>query len=44
MYLDVRNVYNSTSAEGVATNFDFTNRQYVSGIPILPSLGFRGEW
>lgn len=44
MYLDVQNVYNSSSAEGVTTNFDFTNRQYVSGIPILPSIGFRGEW
>lgn len=44
MYLDVQNVYNSSSAEGVSTNFDFTNRQYVTGIPILPSIGFRGEW
>jgi TonB family protein len=44
MYLDVQNVYNSSSAEGVTTNFDFTARQYISGIPILPSLGFRGEW
>lgn len=44
MYLDVQNVYNSSSAEGVATNFDFTNRQFISGIPILPSIGLRGEW
>ncbi len=44
MYLDVQNVYNSSSAEGVATNFDFTNRQFVSGLPILPSIGLRGEW
>ncbi len=43
-YLDVQNAYNSPSPEGVVYNFNFTNRQYVTGIPILPSIGLRGEF
>jgi TonB family protein len=43
-YLDVQNVYNSQNVEGVAYSFDFTDRQFVTGIPILPSIGLRGEF
>ena len=43
-YLDVQNVYNSQNVEGIVYNFDFTNRQFISGIPILPSIGLRGEF
>jgi TonB family protein len=43
-YLDVQNVYNSSSAEGIVYNFDYTNRQFISGLPILPSFGLRGDW
>jgi TonB family protein len=43
-YLDVQNVYNHANSEGLQYNFNFTTRQYVSGLPILPSLGLRGEF
>ncbi len=43
-YLDVQNSYNNQNTEGLSYNFNFTQRQYVSGLPILPSLGMRGEW
>jgi TonB family protein len=43
-YLDVQNVYNSSSAEGIVYNFDYTNRQFIGGLPILPSFGLRGDW
>jgi TonB family protein len=43
-YLDVQNVYNSQNVEGISYNFDFTNRQFIFGIPILPSIGLRGEF
>ena len=44
MYLDVQNVYNSQNVEGIDYNFNYTARQYVTGIPILPSVGFRGDF
>lgn len=43
-YLDVRNVYNNQNVEGIVYNFDYTNRQFVTGIPILPSIGLRGDF
>lgn len=43
-YLDIQNVYNHANSEGLQYNFNFTTRQYVSGLPILPSIGLRGEF
>jgi len=43
-YLDIQNVYNQPNQEGWTYNFDFTDRQILSGLPILPILGVKGEW
>ncbi|WP_434046941.1 MULTISPECIES: TonB-dependent receptor domain-containing protein [Sorangium] len=43
-YLDVQNVYNNANSEAIQYNFNYTARQYVTGLPILPSFGLRGEF
>ncbi len=43
-FLDVRNVYNNAAKEALVYNFDFTQESYQVGLPILPSLGVRGEF
>ncbi|WP_437736643.1 TonB-dependent receptor domain-containing protein [Sorangium sp. So ce1335] len=43
-YLDVQNVYNNANSEAIQYNYNYTARQYVSGLPILPSFGLRGEF
>jgi TonB family protein len=43
LYLDVQNVYNATNPEGVAYQFDFRRGAEIPGLPIIPSLGVRGE-
>jgi hypothetical protein len=43
-YLDVWNVYNYPAREAVLYNFDFTRSTYQTGLPIIPSLGMRGEF
>jgi TonB family protein len=43
LYLDVQNVYNATNREGVSYNFDYTRTTDIPGLPIIPSLGIRGE-
>lgn len=43
LYLDVQNVYNSTNAEGAIYNYDYTESEQIPGLPIIPSLGIRGE-
>ncbi|HEX7479911.1 MAG TPA: TonB-dependent receptor [Polyangiales bacterium] len=43
VYLDVQNIYNRTNAEGIVYDFDYRMSMPVSGIPIFPNLGLRGE-
>jgi TonB family protein len=43
MYLDVQNVYNNASVEGLSYNYDFSKSTYATGVPIIPSFGFRVE-
>jgi len=43
-YLDVQNAYNQANVEGLTYNFNYTARSYVAGLPILPSIGLRGEF
>ncbi len=42
-YLDVQNVYNRQNPEGIQYNFNYTQTQPQSGLPILPVFGVRGE-
>lgn len=44
IYADVQNVTNRQNVEGVFYNFDYSEKAYVYGIPILPGLGVRGEF
>jgi TonB family protein len=43
-YLDLQNVYNHRSQEGLQYSYDYATSQPVLGLPILPSLGLRGEF
>jgi hypothetical protein len=43
-YLDVQNVYNRSNPEGVQYNYDYTRSQIIGFLPIIPSLGVRGEF
>jgi TonB family protein len=42
-YLDVQNIYNYASRDSISYNYNFTQSQYGTGLPIIPSLGVRGE-
>jgi TonB family protein len=43
LFLDVQNVYNRQNREGIIYNFDYTETAPISGLPIIPALGIRGE-
>lgn len=43
VYLDVQNVYNNAAVEGLVYDYNFTHRTYNTGLPIIPSIGVRGE-
>lgn len=42
-YLDVQNAYDRQSEEGRAYNYDYSQSKSIPGLPIIPSLGLRGE-
>ncbi len=44
IYLDVQNVTNRENAEEVVYSRDYSQRAYITGLPILPVLGARFEW
>jgi hypothetical protein len=44
LYLDVQNVYYATNQEGTRYNYDFSDSEPVSGLPIVPSLGIMGKF
>jgi outer membrane receptor protein involved in Fe transport len=44
VYLDVQNVTNRQNPEEIVYNYDYTQKSYITGLPILPSLGLRFQW
>jgi TonB family protein len=43
LFLDIQNLYNQKNPEGEVYNYDFSERSVLTGLPIIPSLGLRGE-
>lgn len=44
VYLDVQNVTNRANPEATTYNYDYTKHAFLSGLPIFPSLGLKGEF
>lgn len=43
-YLDVQNLYNNAAKESYVYNFNYSQKAYQTGLPVIPSLGVRGEF
>lgn len=43
-YVDFQNFYNRKNAEGFSYNFDFSERQIIQSLPILPVIGVKAEF
>lgn len=43
-YLDLYNVYMHQSPEDLSHNFNYSRSTYQKGLPLIPSLGLRGEF
>jgi hypothetical protein len=42
-YLDLQNAYYRKNPEGISYNYNYSQHDVISGLPILPVLGVRGE-
>jgi hypothetical protein len=43
-YLDVENISNSKNQEGLVYSYDYSEKEAITGLPILPSIGVKGEF
>jgi TonB family protein len=43
-YLDIQNVTNNMNPEAVLYNYDYSQTQYLRGLPIFPSIGVKAEF
>lgn len=43
-YLDLQNVTNAQNIEAIGWTYDFSEEAPITGLPVLPAFGFRGEW
>jgi TonB family protein len=44
VYVDVQNVYNHKNVEGINYSYDYRQKAYLVGLPLLPSLGLKLEY
>jgi hypothetical protein len=44
VYVDVQNVTNRKNVEALINNYNYTKEAYLTGLPIIPVLGVKGEW
>jgi hypothetical protein len=44
LYLDVQNVFNVANVEAVEWDYRYRESAPVTGVPILPTIGIRGQW
>lgn len=43
-YLDIQNLTNTQNQEGLSYSYDYTESNKITGLPILPSIGMKGEF
>jgi TonB family protein len=44
LYLDVQNVFNVGNVEAIEWDYRYRESAPVTGVPILPTIGIRGQW
>ncbi len=43
-YLDIQNILNTKNSEGIQYSYDYSVKQDVTGVPVIPAIGIRGEF
>ncbi len=43
-YLDVQNILNTKNPESIQYSYDYKQKDQISGLPILPAIGVKGEF
>jgi hypothetical protein len=43
-YLDIQNLTNAKNVESVSYSYNYSQKEYVTGLPMIPSLGVKAEF
>jgi hypothetical protein len=43
-YVDILNIYNSENSQNIEYSYDYSVKKKVRGLPILPTIGLKGEF
>ncbi|MDZ4676760.1 MAG: TonB-dependent receptor plug domain-containing protein [Oligoflexia bacterium] len=43
-YLDIQNLTNSKNVESISYSYNFSQKEYITGLPLIPSFGLRAEF
>ena len=43
-YLDIQNILNAKNPSSIEYSYDYTQSEKVNGLPILPTVGIKGEF
>ncbi len=43
-YLDIQNVTNQKNQEGLTYSYNYSEKQEITGLPMIPSIGIKGEF
>jgi hypothetical protein len=43
-YLDLQNATNAQNPEVMSWTYDYSEEDPISGLPIIPAFGLRGDW
>lgn len=44
VYIDIQNVLNTKNPESIEYSYNYSQKEYVSGLPLLPAFGVKGEF
>jgi hypothetical protein len=44
VYIDIQNVLNTSNSETIQYSYDYKQKGSISGLPIMPSIGLKGEF
>lgn len=44
LYVDIQNVLNTKNPESIEYSYNYSQKEFVSGLPLLPAFGVKGEF
>ncbi len=44
LYLDIQNILNTKNSESIEYSYNYSQKEFITGLPLLPAFGIKGEF